>query len=99
MVGTWPCIKFLPIPHFTKFNTRELLIIEGWGIFQQLLVEYLFNGRVWLYEELSLNPVVIPPLPGSATTGGYTFIPQAVWVVAPLVFYVLLIKLKNTYKE
>ena len=54
--------------------------MEGWGIFQELLVEYLFNGRVWLYEELSLNPIIIPPLPGSATTVGYTFIPQAVWV-------------------
>ena len=99
MVGIWLCIKFLPGPHFTKFNTRELLLMEGWGIFQELLVEYLFNGRVWLYEELSWNPVIIPPLPGSATTVGYTFIPQAIWVVAPLVFYVLLIKLKNIYKE
>ena len=99
MVGIWLCIKFLPGPHFTRFNIRELLIMEVWGIFQELLVEYLFNGRVWVYEELSWNPVIIPPLPGSATTVGYTFIPQAVWVVAPLIFYILLIKLKNAHKE
>ena len=73
--------------------------MKGWRIFRELLVEFLFNGRVWLYKELSWNPVIIPPLPGSATTVCYTFIPQAVWVVAPLVSYVLLIKLKNTYKE
>ena len=95
MIGAWLCIKFVPGPHFTKFNSRELVIMESWGIFQELLVEYLFNGRVWVYEELSWNPVIIPPLPGSATTIGFTLIPQAVWVVAPVVFYLLLIRLKR----
>ena len=67
--------------------------MEAWGIFQELLVEYLFNGRVWVYNELSWNPVIIPPLPGSVTTVGYTLIPQAVWVVSPVLFYLILLRL------
>ena len=67
----------------------------SWGIFQELLVEYLFNGRVWVYEPLPWNPVIIPLIPGSSTTVGYTLIPKAVWVMAPIVFYYFCIKLKE----
>jgi hypothetical protein len=57
-----------------------------WGLGQELLVEYLFNGRVWIYEPLPWNPIIIPPIPGSSTDVGYTLIPQAVWVVRRLFF-------------
>ena len=48
MAGVWLCFKYLPLPLFTRFSWRELGIMEAWGIFQELLVEYLFNGRVWV---------------------------------------------------
>ena len=74
--------------------------MSGWGIFQELLVEYLFNGRVWIYEPLSWNPVIIPTVPGSAPLSpGYTLIPQAVWVVAPVVFYTCFLWLVKRYPE
>ena len=99
MVGVWLCMKILPDREslFTKFNWRELLIMLVWGEGSELLVEYLFNGRVWSYEPLPWNPVIIPPLPGSATTVGYTLIPQAVWIVAPVVFYFSLLWLVKRY--
>ena len=76
-----------------KFKKNEFLIMLIWGIFQELLVEYLFNGRVWIYEPLPWNPVIIPALPGSATLcPGYTLIPQAIWVVAPIIFYLVCLK-------
>ena len=81
-------------PLFQSFNKNELLIMLSLGIFQELLVEYLFNGRVWIYEPLPWNPIIIPPLPGSAyLSPGYTLIPQAVWVIAPIVFYFLCLKI------
>ena len=95
MVGIWMCIKYSKGIHFTRFSWDELSIMLSWGIFQELLVEYLFNGRVWVYEPLPWNPVIIPPIPGSSTTVGYTLIPQAVWVMAPIVFYYFCIKLKE----
>ncbi len=84
---------------FLGWDWRELGIMEVWGIGQELLVEYLFNGRVWNYVPLPWNPVIIPPLPGSATTVGYTLIPQLVWVIAPIVFYYLLLKLHRRKKD
>ena len=87
MVGVLLCNKFVDSARFLKFSWNELGIMLSWGIFQELLVEYLFNGRVWVYEPLPWNPVIIPPLLGSATTVGFTLMPQLVWVVAPIVFY------------
>ncbi len=89
MFGVYLCHRWLDGDLFRGFDRKELGIMSGWGIFQELLVEYLFNGRVWIYEPLSWNPVIIPTIPGSAPMSpGYTLIPQAVWVVAPVVFFV-----------
>ncbi len=98
MVGVWLCLKILgPESRFVTWNWREFSIMWAWGIGSEFLVEYLFNGRVWFYEPLPWNPVIIPPLPGSATTIGYTLIPQAVWVIAPIAFYLLFLKLRKNY--
>jgi len=56
MVGVYFCLKYLQGPHFYRFSWNALGIMLSWGIFQELLVEYLFNGRVWVYEPLSWNP-------------------------------------------
>ena len=93
MVGVYFCLKYLNAPHFHFFSKNELGIMLSWGIFQELLVEYLFNGRVWVYEPLPWNPLIIPPLPGSATEVGYTLIPQLVWVIAPIIFYTFCLRL------
>ncbi len=98
MIGVWLCHKLLgSTDRFLTWDWREFLIQWSWGLGSELLVEYLFNGRVWVYEPLPWNPVIIPPLPGSATTVGYTLIPQAVWVIAPIVFYLVFIKLRQRY--
>ncbi|MDP6878562.1 MAG: hypothetical protein QGI18_08185 [Candidatus Marinimicrobia bacterium] len=94
MVGIYLCKKYLKGPLFTLFNKNELMIMLSWGIFQELLVEYLFNGRVWIYEPLPWNPIIIPKLPGSALLSpGYTLIPQAIWIIAPIIFYFICLKI------
>jgi len=50
---------------------------------------------VWVYEPLPWNPIIIPPLLGSATDVGYTLIPQAVWAIAPIIFYFFCLRLKK----
>ncbi|MDG1525132.1 MAG: hypothetical protein P8Q90_03575 [Candidatus Thalassarchaeaceae archaeon] len=88
MFGVYLCHLLLDGELFQRFESKELGIMWGWGLSQELLVEYLFNGRVWIYEPLSWNPVIIPTIPGSAPMSpGYTLIPQAVWVIAPILFY------------
>ena len=97
MVGIYFCERFLPDPLFRSFNKKELGIMLSWGIFQELLVEYLFNGRVWIYEPLPWNPIIIPVLPGSAPLSpGYTLIPQAVWIIAPILFYFTCLRIMQT---
>ena len=96
MIGVFLCERFLKAPLFQRFDLKELTVILLWGIFQELLVEYLFNGRVWIYPPLPWNPIIIPTMPGSAALSpGYTLIPQAVWVVAPIIFYVILLKISK----
>ena len=97
MVGIFFCERFLPDPLFRSFNRKELGIMLSWGIFQELLVEYLFNGRVWIYEPLPWNPIIISVLPGSAPLSpGYTLIPQAVWIIAPILFYFTCLRIMKT---
>ena len=100
MVGVFICEKYLRGPLFKRFSSKELSIFLSWGIFQELLVEYLFNGRVWIYEPLPWNPVIIPTIPGSAQLSpGYTLIPQAVWVIAPIIFYVIFLKVAEKHEQ
>jgi hypothetical protein len=97
MVGIYFCERFLPDPLFRSFNKKELGIMLSWGIFQELLVEYLFNGRVWIYEPLPWNPIIISVLPGSAPLSpGYTLIPQTVWIIAPILFYFTCLRIMQT---
>ena len=97
MVGIYFCERFLADPLFRSFNNKELGIMLSWGISQELLVEYLFNGRVWIYEPLPWNPIIIPVLPGSAPLSpGYTLIPQAVWIIAPILFYFTCLRIMQT---
>ena len=98
MLGIHFCERWLDGERFQKFCWSELGIMLGWGIFQELLAEYLFNGRVWIYEPLSWNPVIIPTIPGSAPDSpGYTLFPQAVWVLAPIIFYFSFLYLVKKY--
>ena len=97
MLGIYFCKRYLSDPLFRSFNKKELGIMLSWGIFQELLVEYLFNGRVWIYEPLPWNPIIIPVLPGSAPLSpGYTLIPQAVWIIAPILFYLICLRIMQT---
>ena len=99
MIGIYFCEKYLKGPLFKSFNKNELFIMLSWGICQELLVEYLFNGRVWIYEPLPWNPIIISPLPGSAfLSPGYTLVPQVIWVVAPIIFYSICLKIMEEKK-
>ena len=99
MAGVLLCTKLLGSEsRFIKWNWREYGIMALWGIGQELLVEYIFAGRVWIYSPLPWNPVIIPPLPGMASDIGMTLIPQATWVIAPIVFYFAFLWLERRFK-
>lgn len=98
MIGVYFCNRFLGSEsRFRNWNWKEYRIMALWGIGQELFVEYIFAGRVWVYSPLPWNPVIIPPLPGMASTIGMTLIPQATWIIAPIVFYYLFLKIVKRF--
>jgi len=99
MAGVLFCTKILgPDSRFINWNWKEYLIMALWGIGQELFVEYIFAGRVWVYSPLPWNPIIIPPLPGMVSDVGMTFWPQAVWILAPIVFYFIFLRLEHKYR-
>ncbi len=83
IVGYWLCLLILRTPDCcTTFRWAELAIMWLWGAGQEFVVELLGNGVIWEYRVLAWNPVWI-------TIGdqGYTVLPQLIWAVAPVVYY------------
>jgi len=75
---------------YIKFSyKRELAILECWGVFQSLFIEYLITIQIWIYVSPAWNQVIIPPLSGTGTSIGYTLVSHAAWITAPAVFYLV----------
>lgn len=91
MVGYWLCLGILKNPDCcTRFRCSELSIMLLWGAGQEFVVELMGNGVIWEYRVLSWNPVWI-------TVGeqGYTILPQLIWVIAPVVYYLGLLRINQ----
>jgi hypothetical protein len=65
-----------------------------WGLGQELLVEYLFNGRVWIYEPLALESDNYSPHTGFVNGCGVYVNSTGRVGGAPIVFYLICIKTK-----
>jgi hypothetical protein len=75
---------------YIKFSyKRELAILECWGVFQSLFIEYLITIQIWIYVSPAWNQVIIPPLSGTGMSIGYTLVSHAAWITAPAVFYLV----------
>lgn len=75
----------------TTFKASELTIMVVWGSATSFIVELLGNGNVWEYVPQSYNPVYL-----TIDGQGYTILPQLIWLVAPVVFYLGAIKILRT---
>jgi hypothetical protein len=93
IIGYWLCLLLLKTKDCcTKFRLIELIIMMLWGVGQEFVVELLGNGVIWEYRVLGWNPVWI-------TIGeqGYTILPQLIWSVAPIVYYLGFIRINRAY--
>ena len=81
-------------PHFEKFKYRELVILIIWGQLSELAVELLstFNDA-WEYIPYWWNPSLF-----IFNNHYITLLPQLIWLIAPIVFYLIVIKLKTRLK-
>ena len=87
IVGVFLAKKFLKTNDFLyRFNSKALFIMIFWGSFSEFLVDLNGIGKLWLFIENWYNPVFI-----TINGNGLTIIPQLIWFVAPIVYYLSLI--------
>ena len=88
IVGVLLAKAYLKNKHFLyKFNSTALLIMIIWGSFSEFLVDLNGNGKLWLFLENWYNPVFI-----TINDNGLTIIPQLIWFIAPIVYYLTVLK-------
>ena len=91
LIGYWLCLSILKTPDCcTRFRWSELLIMMVWGSGQGVLVELMGNGVIWEYRVLEWNPVWL-----TINEQSYTILPQWIWLLAPIVFYLGLIRINR----
>lgn len=94
VIGVRLILLFCKKPCFTKFSASELAVMFIWGQASELCVELsstLSDG--WSYVEYWWNPVMFQ-------FNGYNiaWLMQVIWMVAAVVYYLLLIKLKPKFE-
>jgi hypothetical protein len=72
----------------------ELAVQLVWGALQELAVELLSTGNAgWAFVTRWWNPVMF-----RYNSMDITLLPQLIWVAAPIVFYLIAIKLNARFK-
>jgi len=75
-------------PQLVAFRWAELLVLVGWGQVQELGVELLATGAgTWYFTPRWWNPVLF--VLGASPI---TLAPQVIWLVAPVVFYLVALR-------
>jgi hypothetical protein len=59
-----------------------------WGSISEFLIDLNCNGKLWLFLENWYNPVFV-----SINGNNMTLIPQLIWLVAPIIYYLTVLKL------
>lgn len=89
LVGVFLVKKILAPPHFTKFSGYELIIMILWGQISELSVELMSTySEGWEFNEYWWNPVLF-----TFNSHNICLLPQIIWLVAPIVFYLVILKL------
>ncbi len=78
--------KLTPAPHFERFRAIELACLIGWGNLQELGVEVLAcHLGLWTFIPQPWNPAL-----WRVKGGTITLVPQLIWTVAPIFYYLVL---------
>ena len=93
LLGYWFVIKICRSPHFYKFSIKDLSLLLIYGQISSLIVEILavMSGG-WEYEVAPWNPLLF-----TFMGGNITLLPQLIWFFAPILFYIIGIRLKSIF--
>lgn len=91
LLGVWFVQLICKKPILEKFKPSELIILLIYGQISTLIVELLSTSSGgWEYYVYVWNPLLF-----SFLGHNITLLPQLIWVLAPIAFYVIAVKLKD----
>ena len=91
LAGVFLTKAFLKNKQFLyNYNSTALFIMILWGGFSEFLVDLNGNGKLWLFIENWYNPVFI-----TINDNSLTIIPQLIWFVAPILYYLSILKFQS----
>jgi hypothetical protein len=77
-----------PPPHLQCFSWKELFVLLVWGQVQELAVELAATSAgAWTFTPRWWNPILF-----ESGEGVITLAPQLIWFVAPIVFYLVALR-------
>lgn len=93
-IGIWLVERICGRPAFTSFKISELLILLAWGQVSELFVELSSTmNEGWVYiDTYWWNPVMM-----HFDGHSITWLMQSIWGIAPIIFYIILLKLRSNY--
>jgi hypothetical protein len=86
---------FCPAPHFEKFKGKELSVFVIYGQASELVVELISSSsHGWEFNIYPWNPLLF-------VFNGHniTLMPQLIWLVAPVFYYFIIIRLKKKLSD
>ena len=91
LVGYCLVLQCCNEPHFRKFNYKELGVLLLWGQISELSVELMstFNNA-WVFNVYWWNPLLFV-----FNDHNITLLPQLIWLVAPFVFYLIVLQMEQ----
>lgn len=91
MVGILLVRTLCKVPQFTRFRWGELSVLLIWGAVQELAVELMSTGSSgWAFVPHWWNPVMF-----KCNGSDITLIPQLIWLIAPIIFYLAAIRVRK----
>ncbi len=96
LVGVWLAQRVCERSWWTRFNTKALLIMLAWGQLSELLVEVSSTSNDgWAFiTGYAWNPTLF-----ECNHHPITLFPQLIWLVAPVLYYVVLLGLARRERE
>jgi hypothetical protein len=77
-------------PVLARFRPGELVVLVVWGQASELWVEMTSTlGEAWAYIPRPWNPALF-----SFNDQDITLMPQLIWLIAPIVFYLIALKIR-----
>ncbi len=95
LVGLWLVMKLCKEPPFDTFRFQDLGVMIAWGQVSELLVELssTYAGG-WEFIEHWWNPVLF-----RFNGHNITLLPQLIWLVASVVFYLIVIRVYPKFTQ